>query len=523
MIDSAVLVMMLIFRATILMAVWLILPLLQYVHSNIGSDTKQHHFSRIETIVHENTMKGNREWWHSQGPKEPAIMGFANNFSYYPLESVMFKVSTLIPLASIKIQIYRLGYYNGDGARLVGVIYVPVTHVLTQATCVFESASRMSDCANWKTTASWQIPAGSISGVYVALPLSTQVTQQNINIELVGSYIPFVVLQPKKERKSDILFKTADATYVAYNQYGGWNVYRGNGSFSSNSRAYKASYNRPFNNRLAAPHGAFINFVFGAEYPMIYWLEKHGYDVSYAGCAAFEEMDQQQVLDSAHYKMIVSVGHDEYWSQDMKNAHYHARENGVNLAFFSGNEAYWRVVWDHQARVRTVPAATEADDTHNTTITKYSIHNDAPRSGNSKANTESSIAVATGTRLAALDVDANSHTDTDTDVPRHRVFLCAKESIDNVPAVATTGRNTAAAKKLQGAAAPAKGQSSYFSASYSLAVDGRRRAGGDHHDAWTGTFIDPRHREWYYILRLSTVSHCSHFVLLALLCSAVIV
>ena len=42
----------------------------------------------------------------------------------------------------------------------------------------------------------------------------------------------------------------------------------------------------------------------------------------------------------------MSVGHDEYWS-DIARANFEtARDNGVHLAFFSGNEVYWKTRWE---------------------------------------------------------------------------------------------------------------------------------------------------------------------------------
>ena len=72
----------------------------------------------------------------------------------------------------------------------------------------------------------------------------------------------------------------------AYNLYGGANVYYG--LEPPYRRAYKVSYNRPFQTRATRA----VNILFGAEYPMIRWsvfplsstsrwLESQGYDVTY--------------------------------------------------------------------------------------------------------------------------------------------------------------------------------------------------------------------------------------------------
>ena len=71
-----------------------------------------------------------------------------------------------------------------------------------------------------------------------------------------------------------MLFQTSDTTWQAYNRYGGNSLYFG----SPAGRAYKVSYNRPFTTRAYTN----VSFLFTGEYPMIRWLERNGYDVSYS-------------------------------------------------------------------------------------------------------------------------------------------------------------------------------------------------------------------------------------------------
>src|SRR5207237_8911911 len=85
--------------------------------------------------------------------------------------------------------------------------------------------------------------------------------------------------------RCDVSVKTSDTTVQAYNSYGGNSFYVGGATpaaGSSPSRAYKLSYNRPFNTR---GNGNARSFVFSAEYPMVRFLESNGYDVSYMSTA----------------------------------------------------------------------------------------------------------------------------------------------------------------------------------------------------------------------------------------------
>ncbi len=102
---------------------------------------------------------------------------------------------------------------------------------------------------------------------------------------------------------SDLLFQTSDTTWQAYNDYGGNSLYPG----SPAGRAYKVSYNRPFVTRGNPFRRASL---FGAEYPMIRWLEANGYDMSYSTGVDSDRRGAEII----EHKVFLSVGHDEYWS-----------------------------------------------------------------------------------------------------------------------------------------------------------------------------------------------------------------
>src|SRR5207237_5648132 len=84
------------------------------------------------------------------------------------------------------------------------------------------------------------------------------------------------------------------------------------------------------------------DWVFNAEYPMVRFLEANGYDVTYSSGA---DTDRRGALIKNH-KMFMSVGHDEYWSGPQRANVEAARDAGVNLAFFSGNESFWKTRWE---------------------------------------------------------------------------------------------------------------------------------------------------------------------------------
>ena len=299
------------------------------------------------SIATENLKAYNTSWWtpqrKSRHESEMDIEGFSTKFSYSPNEVVYFKMN-INRAYYHELRIYRLGYYGGNGATHYGnAEFLSVSQI--QPNCSYEKKTRTVDCSNWKNSAQWKIPTNAVSGVYVAVASRNRMNNQNTN-ELSANYIPFIVRQSVSTLGSDILFKVSDLTWVAYNLFGGWNVYRGGGEFSFASRARKVSYNRPFANRLPEPFGKQQNFLFGTEFPALYWLEKQGYDVSYVSCSDLEELYLHNMLTVDRYRLLLSVGHDEYWTPEIRSAHLTARENGIHIAFLSGNEVFWRVVWE---------------------------------------------------------------------------------------------------------------------------------------------------------------------------------
>ncbi|MEO6413894.1 MAG: N,N-dimethylformamidase beta subunit family domain-containing protein, partial [Pedococcus sp.] len=272
-------------------------------------------------IVCENSKPGSPESeWEVAGAGDPGLQGFATKMSLSAGEQQQFKIKT--SGSGYTIDIYRLGWYGGDGARKIGSA-TPTAR--TQPNCMTDAPTGLVDCGNWAVSASWTVPADAVSGVYIA-HLNNPTNQDE-------SQIPFVVRNDASH--SDILFQTSDSTWQAYNTYGGSDFYTG----VPDGRAYKISYNRPFVTR-GDQEGR--DYLFANEYPMLQFMERNGYDVSYMSSL---DVDRRGPLLQNH-KVFVSTGHDEYWSGAQRANVEAARDAGVNLAFFSGNEVYWRTRWE---------------------------------------------------------------------------------------------------------------------------------------------------------------------------------
>lgn len=275
-------------------------------------------------IVCENSKPG-AHWseWEISGAGDSSIQGFATDISVNAGSTIDFKIDT--DAADYDIDIYRTGWYQGLGARKVESVQPSAALPQIQPECLTDQTTELTDCGTWGVSASWAVPADAVSGVYIA-----KLTRGD---DGGASHITFVVRNDGST--SDVLFQTSDTTWHAYNSYGGSNFYQG----ADNGRAYKLSYNRPFSTRNGIEAR---DFYFGAEYPMVRFMERNGYDVSY-----FSGVDTDRFGDQlTNHRTFLSVGHDEYWSGQQRDNVEAARDAGVNLQFLSGNEMYWRVRYE---------------------------------------------------------------------------------------------------------------------------------------------------------------------------------
>lgn len=299
--------------------------------------------SPVNEIVAENCQTGNPpSEWEVAGAGDASIQGFATDISVNQGQMIDFKIDTAS--TDYRIDIYRLGYYGGLGARKVATIDTLNTTETVQPACQLIDGTtddNLVDCGNWTVSVSWAVPSTAVSGIYIA-----RLVRQDVGGDL-ASHIAFIVRDD--DGNSDLLFQASDTTWQAYNRYGGYSLYDGPG------HAHKVSYNRPFTTRDAPTE----DWLFNAEYPMIRWLERNGYDVSY-----FTDVDSdRRGSEILEHKVFLSVGHDEYWSAGQRANVEAARDAGVHLAFFSGNEIYWKTRWE--------PSTADGGSTDYRTLVSY--------------------------------------------------------------------------------------------------------------------------------------------------------
>src|SRR4051812_860698 len=118
-------------------------------------------------IVTENQLPGNpSSEWDISGAGDLSIQGFATDISVNKGETVHFKIKT--DALNYTITIYRLGYYNGNGARKVGTGVITASLPQTQPADLYDPSTGLTDCGNWSESALWDVPADAVSGLYIA-------------------------------------------------------------------------------------------------------------------------------------------------------------------------------------------------------------------------------------------------------------------------------------------------------------------------------------------------------------------
>jgi hypothetical protein len=284
-------------------------------------------------ISRENRKQGALDWQLTKvrldrrnGFRAPDIEGYCSHQSVEAGDSLRFYVS-MEPAGKFTLDIFRMGYYGGRGARLMRTLG-PLAAKPQPAPEV--GPERLREC-RWEPTADLKIPADWPSGVY--LGRLTRVPERAAQHGW-QSYTIFIV---KDRRPADILFQCSDNTWQAYNRWP--NDYS---LYTDPRHAWapdvSVSFDRPygkiaqiFENPLTVGSGEFLAW----EFPLAYWLEMHGYDVTY--CSNADMLDPAQPLRA---RVFLSIGHDEYWDVRQYETAMAAVKAGVTQLYLCGNSVF---------------------------------------------------------------------------------------------------------------------------------------------------------------------------------------
>ncbi len=288
-----------------------------------------------KVIIDENALPGTSAWTiPSDKGATTEIQAYASATSVSSGQTLTFYVSTQREGTPYSIAIYRLGWYGGLGGRLETVqanlighaqgYYDPTTnHLINCPSCRIDTQTGLVE-ANWQPSYTLTVPSDWITGVYLA---------KFTNANDKQTYVPFDI---RGNAHSTYVAVTSDATYAAYNDWGGFSLYIAHTSLGiggSLGRGVKVSFDRPY----LHDYGAGYALTFEAD--AIHWLERQGYDLSYMSSVDLHETPAQLL----QHRVYLSLGHDEYWTKEMRDGVEHARDRGVGLAFLGANASFWQI------------------------------------------------------------------------------------------------------------------------------------------------------------------------------------
>lgn len=256
--------------------------------------------------------------------RRPALEAYCSDASIRAGQTLKVYVSA-DPPSPFTVEIFRMGYYGGlGGRRRLSLGPLPGR---TQPTP--EDGPRCRIECRWEESFSVTIPPDWLSGVYLG------------KLTAAGSgYQTFFIFIVRDDRPADFLFQCSDLTWQAYNR---WPAWRSLYDFGDNKWhtvvGNEVGFDRPYSlyynglpsgfNPLSHGSGEFLLW----EYPLCFWMEKVGYDVTY-----LSNLDTHNDPSGLRrVKGFLSVGHDEYWTSAMIENVSAARDDGLHLAFLGGN------------------------------------------------------------------------------------------------------------------------------------------------------------------------------------------
>jgi hypothetical protein len=273
-------------------------------------------------LIAENAKPGTLDWIVNHNQPDHALEGYASHVSATVGDEVAVYVNTTA--AAVSVQAYRMGYYNGLGGRLI--FQTDAVAAGQQRAPEFVPGVNIVSCP-WNPTASFTVDAKWPPGNYL--------------LKLVGNggeeqFIPLCIRDDAS--KAAYLLQNSVTTWQAYNRWGGYSLYYGmtaNGGANFANRARSVTFDRPYPQDWASGAADWM----GNEFPLLYQMESLGLDLTYS-----TDMDlhaNPQLL--AKHRCLFSLGHDEYWSAEMRQGAETALASGTNLAFLGANACYRQI------------------------------------------------------------------------------------------------------------------------------------------------------------------------------------
>jgi hypothetical protein len=273
-------------------------------------------------LIEENQRPGTTAWIVTGIQTPHAIEGFASQVSAVAGDEVHVFVNSTA--RSMHVEAYRMGWYQGTGGRLVH--RTPTISVGAQPAPTFTSGVNTVECA-WQPTLTLAVDDSWPPGCYLLKLVGDGGEQQ---------YVPLTVRDDAST--AAYLLQNSVTTWQAYNLWGGYSLYYGqtpSGGQDFANRARIVSFDRPYPQSWAQGCADFL----GNEFPVLYQMEQLGLDMTYWTDVDFHRTPTRLL----RHKAMFSLGHDEYWSLEMRDGALAAVAKGVNLGFLGANACYRQI------------------------------------------------------------------------------------------------------------------------------------------------------------------------------------
>ena len=271
----------------------------------------------VNPVPVENQRPGDPSWnrgFTRPSPNQPELEAYADRVSAKAGDTVNLMVRAANAGRGANWTLHRIGWYGGAGAR---ALKSGSNSIGPQPACPTNSTTKLIRCS-WTPTFAVQIPPDALSGLYLVRIIDDR--------DNFGVQVPVVV---KDDRPADLLMESAVLTAQAYNDWGGAGLYAPSSGF-----AVQVSFDRPY--RSDRGSGQMLRY----EARMARFLERYGYDVTYTTNLDVAREGAAALLKRGAF---LSVGHDEYWPGEERDAVDGSRDAGMPIYFFGANAAYWKV------------------------------------------------------------------------------------------------------------------------------------------------------------------------------------
>jgi hypothetical protein len=286
----------------------------------------------------------------------PLVEGYADRQSYQAGDTVEVRCSSRVP--TITASVVRIGRERVEMWQRAGIAV---------GEHPYPDDAYATGCG-WPVAFSLVVDPSWPSGFYEVSLHAEAAVGEGARAEA------FFVVRPRANSSADAILVLATNTYNAYNQWGGRCLY---------SDAVKVSFDRPLERgylrRAAAPvaapydgrvaslpdepdeeHHQLQQYLADFDYPLwcasagwhnwerrfVQWAEAEGIVLDYAINSDLEF--HPEVLDGQ--KLMLSIGHDEYWSWAMRDRADAFVEGGGSWAIFSGDTCFWQVRYEDDGR-----------------------------------------------------------------------------------------------------------------------------------------------------------------------------